>query len=297
MKLSWARKFAANLIPPISIHVWGGTGSQLFAICLLFDLKHRFKFRNVKLVFHNSGVTKRGLDLNYSPITTNISSFDDFNHVSDPNTHSGRESLPLKILLKKLSTLTGIFSQANTATEYKNLRPWILIVRGHYSYRPLSSETIVELMKFLENASGLKFKRGREDALALHYRLGDLMHLKQKSYINEERIRNLLISDPLLHKEKKLLLYSDSPDEALTKVRHLKFFGELELRPNDLISSMFEICSAKKFIGTNSKITLWCAILRHQTDNSLLSFIPKELKNNLILILSSSDKSRNITFY
>ena len=48
---------ATKLLPSLEIHIWGGLGSQLYALSL--GLRNDFEKRRVVLVFHNSGVTKR----------------------------------------------------------------------------------------------------------------------------------------------------------------------------------------------------------------------------------------------
>ena len=52
-----------SMLPAIKIHIWGGLGSQLYALALKIDLQKKFKTRKVVLVFHNSGVTRRDAEL------------------------------------------------------------------------------------------------------------------------------------------------------------------------------------------------------------------------------------------
>ena len=48
-----------RLIPPIKIHCWGGLGSQLYALALAIDLKHRFYTRKIDTKTHQFNIIKR----------------------------------------------------------------------------------------------------------------------------------------------------------------------------------------------------------------------------------------------
>ena len=47
----------------ITIHCWGGYGSQLFAFALAIDIRSRFPKRKIQFRFHSGGVTQRGIEI------------------------------------------------------------------------------------------------------------------------------------------------------------------------------------------------------------------------------------------
>ena len=45
------------------VHIWGGFGSQLFALALGIDIKNKFPAKEIYYKFHTSGVTKREIEI------------------------------------------------------------------------------------------------------------------------------------------------------------------------------------------------------------------------------------------
>ena len=138
---------------PINIHVWGGLGSQLFALALVEDLAQKFPKRSLRMIFHTGGVTYRKLDI--APLLSEYKFFvkDDYashsvsratgrpvNNISSKVTQS-------KIFLKKLAFFLGFSRALDSDQDFQRCKPWIISVRGHYTYRvisPYSIERIIE---------------------------------------------------------------------------------------------------------------------------------------------------------
>ena len=49
----------------LRVHSWGGLGSQLFALSLIFDLVRKFPKKRIELIHHTAGVTRRLFELDF----------------------------------------------------------------------------------------------------------------------------------------------------------------------------------------------------------------------------------------
>ena len=49
----------------LRIHSWGGLGSQLFALSLIFDLVRKFPKKRIELIHHTAGVTRRLFEVDF----------------------------------------------------------------------------------------------------------------------------------------------------------------------------------------------------------------------------------------
>ena len=47
----------------LKVHSWGGLGSQLFALSLIYDLKKKHPRIKVSLIHHTSGISERKFEL------------------------------------------------------------------------------------------------------------------------------------------------------------------------------------------------------------------------------------------
>ena len=181
----------------LRVHCWGGLGSQLYAWALLEDLVHDFPNRKVKLVLHNSGVTKRQSDLDFLGLGLSITVVDDFKETKTQSHYSGKNNLGWRLGITKIAKLVlrsiGFLATANTNNEYGKIRSWTTEVRGHYSYRTISKETLL-LMKLRAERCGKSWLIAENsdsdslDILRVHVRLGDLLLLESKRPLSFERI-------------------------------------------------------------------------------------------------------------
>lgn len=260
-----------NLLPPLRIHAWGGFGSQLFAIALAEDLKHRFPNRVVRIVLHTGGVTRRLPEVLELFPEYAYSYEEDFRQ---PDTaapeKSAQSSLGFRKSFKIALTKSGFLAACNDDIETKKLLPWILSIRGHYSYRSINSEFLSKLNGLIESFEPPKIGCG-EEICCVHYRLGDLLTLTEKSPISPFSVLSEYSRIKGNLHFLKLIVFSDSPLEA-----RLRFpdYGETELETPDLktIQVLANSVSAKYFIGTSSKISFWIAAIRavvHQRNSSL----------------------------
>jgi len=282
------------LSPHIKIHVWGGFGSQLFALVMAWRVSSRYKYRRVRLVFHSSGVTERIRELP-SEWLQNVS----FTEVRDfiKTSPSGKLSQS-KIAVKankspflNILLFFRILSRANSDNEFDRIKPWVLEVRGHYTDLRITNLELSRLLSLM----GLDSEKFEINCCSVHYRLGDLVHLQSKSYLSPERIKNTLNNH--FDRTLPLNIFSDSEQSQVAKLLYNLHDGQkasyFSLPIIETIKSCFY---SREFLGTNSKISLWIAIFRLHKDSGL-SAIPFELRHHLEVQLAGiSGKSKLLTY-
>jgi hypothetical protein len=276
----------------VEVHCWGGLGSQLFALALIYDLQLRFPRRSFVLVLHSSGVTRRAQEISSLPFAPAYEFQDDFKLVDTLTQFSSKRSI-FRRFIKELLLRIGFLAEANDDSGYAHVKPWVRQIRGHYSRRLISLDFIRLLDSHLQARYGLAFKS--PSAISVHYRLGDLLHLSEKSPIEPERLAKEIYRAQTIYPG-TTILYSDSAQEA--KVL-LGSFGVNALEiPSS--SSPFEVLNFAKssefFIGTSSKISYWVVLLRMIKNSSQFSSMPDTDKINLEPLFESGH-CQSINYY
>ena len=267
-----------RLLPPLRIHSWGGFGSQLFTAFLTIKVKKLYPARRIKVIIHTSGVTRRNTEFNFNSLGVATVELDDFKADSkaiNPSLHrsSTRFSQKLSLAGKKLLLMLHLVETSNSDSLLSSIKPWTLSIRGHYTRITLDMPTVTLLYALLHNQetddSLIQY------SLALHYRLGDLIHLKQKAPIEPKRVEE--IAGKYIHLLKDSILLTDStPFESQLYVqdeRILRLFKIDSLSPN---TTLMTCVMANTFIGTTAKISIWAAIFR-QYIFFKRSYLPDEL--------------------
>jgi len=284
---SLSRKHAYTLrmrgkYPPLRIHVWGGLGSQLFAVYLAYQIDQRYPGKSLTLVLHTGGVTRRSPEICDLFPEYEYREVDDFfsqGHVSSKKIK--KNFVPnLKTTFRHLLLLTGLLAEENDDRSRK-VRPWTMSARGHYFHKKVSSDFLNLLYSRLE--SQYRSLIGEYQSIdVLHYRLGDLMDLVEKKPIEPSQIVNALIN--IKHNE-EITVFSDSPGIAVELLSNAtiktRFVGS-SLSASEIL---FVSANAKLFIGTSSKISYWIVILRNSVISNSVNYIPKTdsvIMDNLI---------------
>jgi hypothetical protein len=184
-------------------------------------------------------------------------------------------------------TLCGFIARGNTDSEFKEIKPWVRSLRGHYSYRQQSAVTIQSIFeRYLGNLPS------QTNFVGIQYRLGDLTQLESKSPIDAKEIANAFssISDQV----KEVKVYSDSLPEALSRLsfRGIKGIGVKA----DSLETILDLFSTRYFIGTSSKISFWVVILRCIQGNGSGIFMHASNKKQLELNLGN-ELADGISFY
>ena len=294
---------------PLKIHCWGGLGSQLYAWALFERLQKRFPQRNVQLILHSDGVTRRISELDKLFSEEELFSVDDFKNGADLQTGAARSSIriPSKYRISKFGLFCfkitkrvlmklGFVSICSTEFEFTQVRLWAISVRGHYSKLKISSETFA-LMKSRTSAFQLYYFEPEEEiqeSIAVHFRLGDLLELDSKRPIEAKRISTCIA---MLNK-KDIFVLSDSPETALKRLSLLLQSSNLTIKNYNIWDTIKFLISVDTFIGSPSKISEWVTAIRiFDSSNKKLNFLPLEMKSQMETILELKHEVGRISYY
>jgi hypothetical protein len=126
----------------------------------------------------------------------------------------------------------------------------------------------------------------------VHYRLGDLLALQNKSPISSDRVLGALRD---LHSRigSRICLFSDSPDKANDLLAAGNFQVDVA-RDINAIDTLWILIDSHYFIGTNSKISIWAVILNSKSSSRVESYLPYELQHHIIANIGSL---QNLKYY
>ena len=282
------------------IHCWGGFGSQLFAILQYWNLQRRFPRRKIMLIFHTSGVTRR--DIEIEPILGNIPFrvVNDFKrqkrHTAEQMKSSSKtEAIKTKLYVvsKSFMRTTGLLTDLEDTKAYNSIKPWLLSVRGHYTTYPFSSTDLLKLYEVISSVYSEDFDgESLVDILTIQYRLGDLLNLPEKGFVNPKLILDIANSITKTSHIKTTIVLTDSPAEATQLLDAAnRAWKVANLSP----ISTIKICiNSSEFIGTNSKISFWIAVFRALLNKE--SHITEVFQEKLQILTNQLQSSRFI-FY
>lgn len=271
--------------PGAKIHVWGGFGSQLYGVYTYLLLRRQNPKRESQLVFHSSGVTPRSPELHLLKRNLPIVYKDDFSVSSTTHNHIATERFTLKLSrsLKKFLSMLGLIDSLEPASGHAITKFRTIQFRGHYTYFSLDQALLVELIS-LPDESGLPLfdidKPILESQMGIHFRLGDLLDLESKSYLDPKRISKL-IQVNLSDSGCNVVVYTDSLDDFWVRVRDELKVDEISASSKDPITTIQELVRSNIFIGTTSKISIWICIFRCLTAGGRISYMPIEMKRAL----------------
>ena len=138
----------------LRVHSWGGLGSQLFVLALIYDLRRKFPKKKILLVHHTSGVSRRLFELD-SILEPDISLklIDDYK----PNQviNQSKNKYALKYLLIKITKnileRLYIFINIDQNPNIDKIKPWTTMIRGHYSKRLISDNFLSDCIEKFTN--------------------------------------------------------------------------------------------------------------------------------------------------
>ena len=258
----------------LRVHSWGGLGSQLYVLALVYDLRKRYPKKKIQLVHHTSGVTRRLFELD-SILDSKISLklIDDYK--SDEGINHAKNTRIIKHLLIKIIKKTleklYIFINFDQNQDINKIKPWTTIVRGHYSKRLISDDFLSYCVeKFTNHNSHFPSK-----TLVIHYRLGDLINLSNKSIIAPNYVIAKIRKIAEIEKLEQILVYSDTVSEAEKLLLPIKNLSDsIQFSNESTFTVVQNSIRAKYFIGTNSKVSIWISNLRKYQN------VPTELLQN-----------------
>jgi hypothetical protein len=282
----------------IYIHSWGGLGSQLFAYSTAEYLGQRYPKKQISIVLHSSGVTKRAPAIDFLGEKYRIIVKDDFDDNSKNNTNVSKSRLILKQIVKTIMEKSHLVLEGNSTLEQGKIKPWTLVLRGHYSYAEISKNTLKIMAKKIESSiqPGLRDNFKKAGYIGLHYRLGDLIKLDNKSHIKPDLISTYVLQVAKDNHINDIHVYSDDLVLARNllsdKLNDLAFFNEA-----DIWGAVVNLMHSDYFIGTNSKISVWIILFRLLNDPNSWNAIPLSMKENLEKIWPQIFISKNIFYY
>jgi len=272
------------ILPPLRIHVWGGYGSQLYALYLALSLSNRFPKRNIHIIAHSSGVTERKLEIDRYGLFKTIQRNDFRFYAPDTSNteYKGSGSTSnVKSLLKRIILFTGFLATCNNEREFKRLRPWVLSIRGHYTHLAFEPKVLEILYRLISNTKSSE--RMPFQTIGLQYRLGDLMTLASKAPVPASLIAGK-IREIENFERIGVTLFSDSTEVAEERMLH-----ELDGSTSLLIAKMepdetiVTLANTFVFIGTTSKISVWAAIFRAVITQLENTYLPEQFRPEIEL--------------
>ena len=280
---------------PLTIHIWGGLGSQLYALALLIDLKKKFPKRNFRCIFHTGGVTERLPEIvDFLDGLSTYSVINDFASLTNNERQSKTSQKNFQRIFQSFRALgikclltAGLVSNCN---EGVRVFPWTVAIRGHYRTRALTNYSLQVIASFIQE----RIPRDTDPhQLVIHYRLGDLIGLKDT--ISPSRLA-LGIQDKFPDEGNiKYSVYSDSPVLARTLLSPLLRTDHFTSK--DIWSTLVDCIGSHIFVGTNSKISYWTIYLRLSINPDSICVIPSELESDLLNSLGDLSKFSNLLFY
>lgn len=287
-----------SIFNKIFVHSWGGLGSQLFAYSTAEYLGQRYPKKQISIVLHSSGVTKRAPAIDFLGEKYKIIVKDDFDDRLKSDTNVSKSKLILKQILIMIMEKSHLVLEGNSTLEQRKIKPWTLVLRGHYSYAEISENTLRIMAKKIEDLIEPGFRQNFKKAsyIGLHYRLGDLVKLDNKSHIEPTVISTYVLQVAKVNHVSNIHIYSDdlvlARNLLSNELNDSAFFNEA-----DIWVAIVNLIHSDYFIGTNSKISIWIILFRLLNDPNSWNAIPLSMKENLEKIWPQIVSSENIFYY
>ena len=280
---------------PISIHCWGGLGSQLFAFVASNRMRLLFPGRHAQIKLHTGGITRRIRELpEFSMV--DVLEIDDFSKKGPPLQKTNRFILKrkgrffekVKPIVKRLLKNLGFFNDLNSEDEWARVRPWIVSSRGHYSRLQLTDSDLNLVCDLFLSTFGKKLSEKTWPAeTAVHIRLGDLMSLKPEAL---DFVPKLIKELERPNSGTSIKIYSDSDFEEVEKILGILPPNAIFVEEASTLEVIYNSLLSHNFIGSNSKVTFWIAALRVHLGTSESTLVP----TNIFRWLSESLPNYNL---
>ena len=271
------------------IHCWGGLGSQFYAISLAIDLHSTYS--NLELIFHNSGVTRRDLEAedfvkSFFPYVTN----NDFSKKLELSSDKVIVKTYSKRLISNLFFALNLLNHANTDEEFRKIRLWTYVIRGHYSYRTQNLATIKQMLERFMFFYGQLIQKS---SIVVHYRLDDIIKIDGKTVISSERVIEGIKKSNC---SGTIRIYSDSAKELQNRFEG-KFQNKYEVSDLSTEHLVVNAISAECFVGTVSKVSFWIVFFRLANNTNSINLMPIESRPHLVTALVNLRPYKNLIFY
>jgi len=285
-------------LPSIRVHCWGGLGSQLYAWSLIVQLKEKYPNRNFVLMAHSSGVTRRENELNLVVSDFEIIQVDDFKQTATFNSNANSMHT-VAWFFRLILRLTANFSKLNLSPDKDSNLPkiflWTRSIRGHYSYLAIPDKVIDQILKF--SCLVQQTPENGFPSIGLHYRLGDLTTLSNKSPMPEARLSSVLSSVAKSSTCNSIKLFSDSPELAKKRLNDIEPLLQICLVEASIWETISYLSRTTIFVGTHSKISIWVCLLRLVCNENGSIYVPEELRKDIFRNVTSPVAKSRVYFY
>jgi len=282
----------------LEVHSWGGLGSQLFALAFVLELQQEGIKRDIDFVLHSGGVTRRSPELSFIESANlrrvEIDDFKDLPPIEDlvkiesiTNWKSSYRKLA-KFLLSKVGFLV------DTEPPDGKIKSWTCQVRSHY-YKRLIPEIVLRYL----TARLLDCNLLNDSALNLavvHYRLGDLLTLKSKNPLEQNRMRSAVTKASRIHPNLKWKVASDSPSEALKLLAGVMDSRKTKKFEGSPWETLKLLASSRVLIASSSKLSVWAIIFGIILNIDRIVLVPEELLGDIRIITPLLGQTTFITY-
>jgi hypothetical protein len=265
---------------PIKVHCWGGLGSQLYALSLAYDLQIKFPKRKIKLLLHTGGFTKRVSELDFiHNIDFETIQINDFQTQDKKyNNHVKSIEIILKKTIIKILYFFKFIVSANSNADFDKVYPWTISTRGHYFNREISTNFYKYLLGYIKVKEKPIIRSQFE--IAIHYRMGDLLILTEKSISPANKIIDAIREVKKNHNDVKISVYSDSPQVAKETLFSAGLTDDFMVSDRSTIDVIRACVDANYFIGTGSKVSLWIVNIRRYM-GEVNNYYPEDFDSKL----------------
>jgi len=285
-------------INKISIHCWGGLGSQLCAWAMAEQVSIKFPNKSVRLVLHTDGVTKRKSEINFLSSRFKLVIKDDYQTKSLLQGMLQQQKPNLTSFSKTLLSRAGVIYFADRLTHLNEIKTWTLSLRSHYSNIPISRKIVKILIKeiAIKVKGGSNLLKEPNNSLGVHFRAGDLLVQKDKFIIEPKIFQKAVQKLVNLYGIDSIHFYSDDIPFA-KKIMKNSFAFDVTFFDTEIWETIIDLCKCKYFIGTNSKITIWIIIFRNTRDIESWNFVPRSMKTILESMFPDIKDAENTHYY
>jgi hypothetical protein len=282
----------------IRVHCWGGLGSQLFAWAMAEQLKIKFPSKDIQIILHDSGVTRRDSAIGFLSNKFIITNVNDYALPKNLGTRLSSKDLKLRIFAKSVLDRLGFVIYSSNLKTIAKVRPWTLVLRGHYAHDTVPVSILNSIIDQISTHKELRFDKlkSAQDTLGIHYRLGDLLNLDDKTYVHPDTLGKFIVNNVKNYHQKDISVYSD--DIAVAKDYLGRYLPQnVQFINKEIWDTLTELTNQDLFIGTNSKISLWVALFRKSQDPNSYVALPRTMSKELDKILFKSCKLDTVDFY
>jgi hypothetical protein len=265
---------------------------------LIVQLKEKYPNRNFVLVAHNSGVTRRENELNLVMSDFEIIQINDYSQAITVKSDANSKHTIARFF-RLILRLTANFSKISLTPDKNSTLPkiffWTRSIRGHYSYLAIPDNVINQILMYLCLAH--QSPENGFPSIGLHYRLGDLTTLSNKSPMPEARLSSVLSSVAKSFNYNFIEIFSDSPELAKKRLNDIEPFLQIRIVEASIWETISSLSRTTIFVGTHSKISIWVCLLRLVCNEKGSIYVPEEMRKDIFRNVTSPVAKSRIYFY